>query len=84
MKITLHILKPTSISVDTFGTGKIADSEIEKYIIQNFPLTPKWIIETLDLTKPIFKKTATYGHFGRDIFPWEKLDLVEQFKQLLK
>lgn len=71
--------EPTSISVDTFGTGKIADSAIVALIRQHFDLTPSGIIRMLDLLQPIYRETAAYGHFGRKdvIFPWEKLDKVD-------
>lgn len=70
--------EPTSISVDTFGTGKISDAEITRLIRQHFDLTPSGIINMLDLLQPIYRETAAYGHFGRDdvLFPWEKLDKV--------
>lgn len=71
-------VEPTSISVDTFGTGKIADSAIVELVRKHFDLTPGGIITMLDLLRPIYRETAAYGHFGRhDIeFPWEKLDKV--------
>ncbi len=71
--------EPTSISVDTFGTGKIADYAIVQLIRKHFDLTPRGIINMLDLLRPIYRETAAYGHFGRDdvIFPWEKLDKVD-------
>jgi S-adenosylmethionine synthetase len=74
--------EPVSLMVDTFGTGKIPDEEIEKSIRKNFDLTPKGIIETLDLRKPKYLKTACYGHFGREEegFTWEKLDKVGIWK----
>ena len=76
---------PTSISVDTFGTGKISDSAIVELIRKYFDLRPTAIIKMLDLRKPIFKQTAAYGHFGRDdlILPWERLDKVEELKKAI-
>ena len=70
--------EPTSISVDTFGSGKVPDSAITQLVRQHFDLTPSGIIKMLDLLQPIYRETATYGHFGRDdvLFPWEKLDKV--------
>ena len=70
--------EPTSISVDTFGSGKVSDFEITQLIRKHFDLTPAGIIKMLDLLQPIYRETAAYGHFGRDdvIFPWEKLDKV--------
>ena len=81
----IGVANPVSISVDTFGTGKIEDKEIEKAIRDNFDLRPAAIISNLDLRRPIYRQTAAYGHFGRtDIdLPWEKLDKVEELKKLL-
>ena len=66
--------------VDTFGTGVVDDSVFEKVIKEVFDLTPNGIIESLDLRRPIYKKTATYGHFGRDIFSWEECNRVNDIK----
>jgi S-adenosylmethionine synthetase len=63
---------------ETFRTGKVSGEEIVDIIRKNFDLTPKAIIEKLDLRKPIFRETAAYGHFGRDQFSWEKLDMVNK------
>ncbi len=68
---------PVSIMVDTFGTGEISDQKLEELVRKHFDLTPKGIIKTLDLLKPIYLKTACYGHFGRDEFRWEKTDKAE-------
>jgi S-adenosylmethionine synthetase len=75
--------EPLSIFVNTFGTGKIADEKFVKLIRENFELTPQGIISTLDLRRPIYRKTACYGHFGRTEpeFTWEKLDKVEALKK---
>jgi len=75
--------EPLSIFVNTFGTGKIEDEKFVKLIRDNFELTPQGIIKTLDLRRPIFRKTACYGHFGRPEpeFNWEKLDKVEALKK---
>jgi S-adenosylmethionine synthetase len=75
--------EPLSIFVNTFNTGKIEDEKFVKLIRENFELTPKGIIHTLDLRRPIFRKTACYGHFGRTEpeFNWEKLDKVEALKK---
>jgi S-adenosylmethionine synthetase len=83
LSYAIGVAEPTSILVDTHGTGKIDRSEIEKFISASIDLTPTGIIDRLDLRKPIFRQTATYGHFGRPIFSWEKLDLVDQFKKLI-
>ena len=82
----IGVAHPVSIFVETFGTSKVDEGDIVKTIKEEFRLTPNGIIETLDLRKPIFKKTATYGHFGREDveFTWERTDKVEAFKKLLK
>lgn len=74
----IGVAEPTSISVNTFGTGTIPDSEISKLVAQHFDLRPRGIIEMLDLLRPIYRKTAAYGHFGREEpeFTWEKTDKV--------
>ena len=81
----IGVAEPSSISVDTFGTSKYSETELIKIIKENFKLTPKGIIETLDLRRPIYLQTAAYGHFGRtDIdLPWEKLDKVDELKKYL-
>jgi S-adenosylmethionine synthetase len=72
---------PVSVMVDTFGTAKVKEQRIEEAVKKIFDLTPAGIIETLDLRKPIFQKTASYGHFGRNEFPWEKTDKAEDLKK---
>ena len=76
---------PTSIMVDTFGTGKVSNEKLVEIIRENFDLRPAGIIKMLDLRRPIYKQTAAYGHFGRhDVdLPWEKLDRVEDLKKYL-
>ena len=83
LSYAIGVAHPTSISVDTFGTGKISDSAIVDLIRKHFDLRPTGIIKMLDLRKPIFKQTAAYGHFGRDDLnlPWERLDKVEELKK---
>lgn len=71
---------PVSIMVDTFGTEKVERSKIEDAVEKIFDCTPAGIIKTLDLKRPIYQKTASYGHFGREGFPWEKTDKVEELK----
>ena len=72
----IGIAEPTSISIETFGTGKLAESKIETLVRENFDLRPKGLIEMLDLKRPIYQQTASYGHFGREdaMFSWEKTD----------
>ena len=83
MAYAIGVAKPVSIFVDTFGTGKISDSKIVDLIRRNFELRPAGIIDMLDLRRPIYKKTAAYGHFGRtDIdLPWEHTDKAETLKE---
>ena len=85
LSYAIGVAEPTSIMVDTFGTGKIDDDKIVAMIIENVDITPMGIIETLDLRRPIYKQTAAYGHFGRhDLdLPWEKTNLVDTFKKYL-
>ena len=73
----IGVAEPVSISVDTFGTGKVSDEAIVKAVREVFSCTPKAMIETLDLRKPIYKSTAAYGHFGRPEFSWERTDKAE-------
>ncbi len=86
LSYAIGIAEPTSINVETYGTAKVNERSIEAKVRELFPLTPKGIINALDLKRPIYKKTACYGHFGRDDkdFTWERLDKVEEFKTLLK
>ena len=79
----IGIAKPVSLFVSTFGTGKVPDEKIEKAVDEVFDLTPQGIITTLDLLRPIYRETASYGHFGRDGFSWEKTDRVEAIKAKL-
>tara|TARA_B100000945_G_scaffold235080_1_gene191188 strand:+ start:1497 stop:2684 length:1188 start_codon:yes stop_codon:yes gene_type:complete len=72
----IGVAEPTSITIDTFGTNKINENEITKLVSNNFDFRPKALIDYLDLKKPIYQATAAYGHFGRDIFSWEKKDLL--------
>ncbi|MFA5005122.1 MAG: methionine adenosyltransferase [Candidatus Omnitrophota bacterium] len=72
---------PLSVYVDTYGTGKLSDEAMVKLIRHNFQLTPKGIINSLDLLKPVYRKTACYGHFGRDEFSWEKTDKAAEIKR---
>ena len=79
----IGVADPVSIMVDTFGSGELDESKIASLIRQHFPLTPKDIIAHLDLRRPIFKKTAAYGHFGRTEpeFTWEKTDKVDELRK---
>ena len=79
----IGVAEPTSISVNTFGTGKISDAEIVKLVREHFDLRPRGIIEMLDLRRPIYRDTASYGHFGRELpnFTWEKTDKADVLKK---
>ena len=78
----IGVAEPTSITIDTFGTNSVDENEIISLISKNFDFRPKGLIDFLDLKKPIYQKTATYGHFGRDIFSWEKTDLSLKFESI--
>lgn len=86
LSYAIGVAHPTSISVNTFGTGKIRDDELCRIVREHFDLRPAGIIKMLDLRRPIYKQTAAYGHFGRtDIkLPWEELDKVEEIKRAAK
>jgi S-adenosylmethionine synthetase len=81
----IGVAEPTSISINTFGTGKTDDDVIERLVREHFDLRPRGIIEMLDLKRPIYQKTAAYGHFGRELeeFTWERTDKAEILKQAL-
>tara|TARA_R110001599_G_scaffold353459_1_gene592681 strand:- start:390095 stop:391249 length:1155 start_codon:yes stop_codon:yes gene_type:complete len=81
----IGVAEPTSISIDTFGTGKLADSRIAELVREHFELRPKGLVDMLDLKRPIYRKTAAYGHFGRELpeFTWEKTDKAEALKAAL-
>ena len=81
----IGVSEPTSISVDTFGTGKLPDSEIVALIREHFDLRPRGLIEMLDLRRPIYQATASYGHFGREEenFTWERTDKAAELKKAL-
>ena len=85
LSYAIGVARPTSIMVDTDGTGKLSDEKLTEIVRENFDLRPAGIIKMLDLRRPIYKKTAAYGHFGRtDLdLPWEKLDKVEILKKYL-
>ena len=85
LSYAIGVANPTSIMVDTFGTGKLTDEKLVNVIRENFDLRPAGIIKMLDLRRPIYKPTAAYGHFGRtDVdLPWEKTDKAEELKKYL-
>ncbi|MDO4621382.1 MAG: methionine adenosyltransferase [Eubacteriales bacterium] len=85
LSYAIGVAEPTSIMVDTFGTGKLSDNRLVEIVRENFDLRPAGIIKMLDLRRPIYRPTAAYGHFGRtDItFPWEKTDKAEELKKYL-
>ena len=85
LSYAIGVAQPTSIMVDTFGTGKLSEDKIVELIRENFDLRPAGIIKMLDLRRPIYKQTAAYGHFGRpDLdLPWEKTDKAELLKKYL-
>ena len=85
LSYAIGVAQPTSINVDTFGTGKLSSEKLVEIIRKNFDLRPAGIIKMLDLRRPIYKQTAAYGHFGRNDLdlPWEKLDRVDTLKKYL-
>ncbi len=85
LSYAIGVAQPTSVSIDTFGTGKLSDAKITEIVRENFDLRPAGIIKMLDLRRPIYKQTAAYGHFGRtDVeLPWEKTDMVEKLQTYL-
>jgi S-adenosylmethionine synthetase len=86
LSYAIGVAQPTSVMVQTFGTGKLCDEKLTEIVREHFDLRPAGIIKMLDLRRPIYKETAAYGHFGRtDVeFPWEKLDKVDELKAHLK
>ncbi len=79
----IGVAEPVSVRVDAFGTGKIPNAELQQLVREHFQLTPKGIMESLDLRRPIYRKTAAYGHFGRTDgeFGWEKTDRAQGLKE---
>jgi S-adenosylmethionine synthetase len=82
----IGVPEPVSVMVDTAGTGKVDEGKLAEAVREIFPLTPKGIIEYLNLRRPIYKKTAAYGHFGRneDEFTWERVEKVEALRGLVR
>lgn len=80
---SIGVANPVSVAINTFGTGKLSDTEIEEIVIKEFDLRPSAIIEKLGLKNPVFEKTAAYGHFGRDGFAWENTDKANDLKKYL-
>ena len=85
LSYAIGVAHPTSIMIDSYGTGKLSDNELTEIVRENFDLRPAGIIKMLDLRRPIYKQTAAYGHFGRNDLdlPWEKLDKAEKLKKYL-
>ena len=86
MSYAIGVAEPVSIHVNTYGTGRIPDMELEKVVMNEIDMTPRGIIKRLNLLRPIYRKTAAYGHFGRNDkdFSWEKLDLVDTILKAIK
>lgn len=78
----IGISKPVSININTFGTGKVSNGRIKELVVNHFDLRPKAIIQHLDLLRPIYRKTAAYGHFGREReeFTWERIDKADELR----
>ncbi len=85
LSYAIGVARPTSVMVETFGTGKVSDEKLVEIVRENFDLRPAGIIQMLNLRRPIYKQTAAYGHFGRNDLnlPWEKVDKVEMLKKYL-
>ena len=85
LSYAIGVAQPTSIMIDTFGTGKVSEEKLVEIVRENFDFRPAGIIKMLDLRRPIYKQTAAYGHFGRNDLdlPWEKLDKVDALKACL-
>ena len=85
LSYAIGVAQPTSIMIDTFGTGKLSDDKLVEIVRENFDLRPAGIIKMLNLRRPIYKQTAAYGHFGRNDLdlPWEALDKVDALKKYL-
>ena len=83
LSYAIGIAQPTSINIDTFGTNKIPEAKVVELVKKHFKLTPKWIIDHLNLRRPIYRKTSAYGHFGREDpdFTWEKTDMAEVLRE---
>ena len=84
LSYAIGVAEPTSILVDTFGTGTVSEEKLVAAIREVFDLRPAGIIKTLDLCKPIYQATAAYGHFGRPEFNWEKTDKLDALKAAIK
>jgi S-adenosylmethionine synthetase len=82
---SIGVAEPVSVFVETFGTGKLPDHQLADIVRKEFPLKPHQIIDYLDLKRPVYRKTAAYGHFGREDcgFSWEKTDKAEELKKYL-
>jgi S-adenosylmethionine synthetase len=80
----IGVADPVSVMVDTHGTAKVSEERIQACVREIFPLKPRGIIEHLDLRRPIYRKTAAHGHFGRPGFPWEKTDLASAVRDFLE
>ena len=80
----IGVARPVSVTVDTFGTGKVSDAELARAVQVVFDLRPAAIIDKLELLSPIYERTSNYGHFGREGFAWERVDMVEQLKKAVK
>ena len=85
LSYAIGVASPTSVRIDAFGTGKLPEEQLVDIIHENFDLRPAGIIQMLNLRRPIYRQTASYGHFGRNDldFPWEKLDKAEALKKYL-
>jgi S-adenosylmethionine synthetase len=83
LSYAIGVAKPTSVMVETYGTGKVSDDQITDLVLEHFDLRPKGIVNMLDLLRPIYQKTAAYGHFGREEseFTWERTDKASALRE---
>ena len=83
LSYAIGVAQPTSVNIDCFGTNKISEEDLIRLVLKNFDMRPKAIIEDLDLRRPIYRKTASYGHFGRmdEGFTWERMDKAESLRE---
>jgi S-adenosylmethionine synthetase len=83
LSYAIGVAKPTSVMVETYGTGKVSDDKITDLVLEHFDLRPKGIVNMLDLLRPIYQKTAAYGHFGREEpeFTWERTDKAAALRE---
>lgn len=81
LSYAIGVAEPTSIMLETFGTAKISEDRLTQLVCEHFDLRPYGLINMLDLIRPIYRETAAYGHFGREQFPWEQVNIAAELRQ---